>query len=629
MTTTIFSDLAKNVDRLKFITISLICILLASCASNIPVTSSPVESRNVIVNDEQDNKPATTTRVIQAYIDYSAGQYQSALERLAPLITSNSAYSNQTNSDADGNIDNARQAQQAADQTQRVDALLLSSFCHQKLNDYDSAIAALIDRESLLVGNSKAETARYTWQVINNLSPKERQNIIQTTNNFGVRNRLEQRSQGQFATQTELPSQFDQWRPSSADDNKQNIDSQWNATSPKRIAVLLPLTSRYTKAAHAVMDGIEHQHNANFSPYKPSIEFYDIGNDPYQASQYYSSISGMGYDLVIGPIGKDYANQVFSGAAQSNGVSTLLLGGDGDLYNQPYKLFSRLTMSPEAEGIEVANHAKRLGYVTAAVIAPDTATGKRAGLAFQQQWLNQGGNISKTISYSSKQYDHSAQLKQLFDVNQSEYRYNRLANTLGYKPKFSAYSRSDIDFIFMIADNDSGRILRPQINFFSDTNVKVFSTSSVFNGIQDTTKNIDLENTHFPVMPWVLQSTEIAPYAGQLNMLFAMGSDAYKLAANYQSMLNNNTLSIAGNMGRLHIESDGEVIYRPAWAQYKEGKAVANTELPILEDIRQLQNRNSSPSNSTSNNSTSGSNSYDNSNWDTRQSSRKTGETIP
>ena len=308
MTTTIFSDLAKNVDRLKFITISLICILLASCASNIPVTSSPVESRNVIVNDEQDNKPATTTNdiatpyieenklnieraeyfegladkqtnennqqnavlsaaeyyvqandfrqaertiselnthglsqqqqsrhwVIQAYIDYSAGQYQSALERLAPLITSNSAYSNQTNSDADGNIDNARQAQQAADQTQRVDALLLSSFCHQKLNDYDSAIAALIDRESLLVGNSKAETARYTWQVINSLSPKERQNIIQTTNNFGVRNRLEQRSQGQFATQTELPSQFDQWRPNSADDNKQNIDSQWNATSPKR-----------------------------------------------------------------------------------------------------------------------------------------------------------------------------------------------------------------------------------------------------------------------------------------------------------------------------------------------------------------------------------------------------------
>jgi len=430
---TAINNFGKSVKTFKIIAGSLTCLLLSSCASNI--SSSPVETRNIDLGVEQvnerpenpingvatpyveqnnlnieraeyfeglaDNQSNKITQqdsvlsaaeyyvqandfrqaeraiselntnglstqqesrywVIQAYIAYSDGQYQTALQRLAPLTESHSTYSSDSN-----NLEQT--TRRVVDQTQRVDALLLSSFCYQKLNDYDSAISSLIQRESLLVGNAKAETARYTWQVISNLSQRERQNIIQNTNDFWVRNRLEQSAQGQFATQTELPSQFDQWRNNSAYDDKQNIESQWN----------------YTKAAHAVMDGIEHQHAANFSPYKPSIEFYDIGNDPYQANQYYTSVSGMGYDLVIGPIGKDYANQIFNSAAQSNtqfsGVSTLLLGGDSALRNQPFKLFSRLTMSPEAEGIEVANHAKHLGYVTAAVLAPDTTSGQRAG----------------------------------------------------------------------------------------------------------------------------------------------------------------------------------------------------------------------------------------------------------
>ena len=576
----------------------------------------------VINASNLDQQQYNRYRIIQAYIDYSAGSYQAALDKLSDLLIDQQS----TGESQDISIEN---------QTQRVDALLLSSFCYQQLNDYESAISVLLERESLLTGNARAETTRYIWQVINTLNSNSRQQIIGQTNDVLLRNRLEQSLSGEFALQTEVrPSQFDQWRQSAVLDNKEVVNTNWDANSPKRIAVLLPINSRFSTAAQAVQDGIEYQHDNNSSIYKPQIDFYDIGADPNQAGQYYSSISQKGYDMVIGPIGKDYANQLYLTANRqsqnslfSGGTPTILLGGDINLSQQPNTNFSRLTFSPEADGIEVANRAKRQGYVNAAIIHPLDENSQRTANAFQRHWLNQGGNISKAITYSPNQFDHSVELKQLFEINQSEYRHRQISNVLSFKPEFAPYRRSDVDFIFMIANNDSGRIVRPQINFFRSNTVPVYSASGVFNGIQDKTNNLDLEETRFPVIPWVLQSTEISPYAGQLNLLFAMGGDAYQVAANYRAMRNNSSTAINGKMGALHIEPSGEIVFQPVWAEFKNGLAETSTELPVLRQaISRTPNQRSTGSSQPTQN---GSNSYDDSNWDTRESSRKTGTQLP
>ena len=300
----------------------------------------------------------------------------------------------------------------------------------------------------------------------------------------------------------------------------------------------------------------------------------------------------------------------------------MLLGGDVDLRNQYNRTFTRLTISPEADGVEVAEYAQSQGHVTAAILEPNTETGRRTRQAFAQQWLQQGGNISKVISYSPSQYDHSVELKQLFDINQSQSRYTKISNVLGFKPEFSAYRRADVDFIFMIADNDAGRILHPQINFFSGKTVPVYSTSAIFNGIQDDVNNLDLEDTKFPVMPWILQSVNIAPYAGQLNMLFALGSDAYQIAANYHRMQNDSRVAIEGSMGLLNIQETGDITFKPVWAQFKNGVAEPDSELPLLNQIGLLPNNSNQ-------NTDSQQNSYNDSNWDARRSSRKTGAPIP
>jgi len=560
------------------------------------------------LNSVRDLDPSTFTivqssryQIVIAYVEYARQQYQSALDRLYALLGTLGA--EETNQ-------------------QRVDALLLSSFCHQALGEYDLAITNLIERESLLYGAARAETSRYIGQVINSLSIDERQRVIDNSSNATVRNRFEQSLYGRVGEQSTRPSQFDQWRGDQPISTKNIIGEQWTPGAPKSIAVLLPLSSRFNKAAQAVLDGIKYQHSLNESSYRPILRLYDIGDNPTQVSRYYAAARQSGADLIIGPLGKDYANQLSNSTqsyASNQGVNgfTILLGGDLPL-NQNQ---ARLSMGPEHQGRIVAERALKHGFVNAALLIPDSDTGMRTARAFSAEWLKNGGKLSKSVSYSPKQFDHSTELKQLFDINQSEYRHKLLSSALGFRPKFAAYRRDDIEFIFMISDNNTGRILRPQINFFSGTSMPVLASSSVYNGIQDPTNNVDLDRTSFPVMPWVLRSDEVAPYAGQLNMLFAMGSDAYRVAANFQSMRSQPDLAMQGNMGLLNFERSGNIFYQPVWAQFNEGQAEPENELIPLE--RPEPTRINSSSNDQD--GRIGVKRYDESNWDARQSRRKAG----
>jgi len=122
------------------------------------------------------------------------------------------------------------------------------------------------------------------------------------------------------------------------------------------------------------MDGIEYQHNANNSAFKPIVDFYDIGNDPYAVARYYSSAIQSGADMIIGPLGKDYANQLTSYTLQSGDRPIILLGGDTYLDSQRLGNITRLTMSPERDGITVADRAQSLGFVTVALLVPNNQT---------------------------------------------------------------------------------------------------------------------------------------------------------------------------------------------------------------------------------------------------------------
>jgi len=158
----------------------------------------------------------------------------------------------------------------------------------------------------------------------------------------------------------------------------------------------------------------------------------------------------------------------------------------------------------------------------------------------------------------------------------------------------------------------------------------VYSDATIFNGIQNNTENLDLEQTQFPVMPWVLRSANVAPYAGQLNQLYALGIDTYRLAGNYVRMRSNPDIAINGSTGQLNIRRNGVIDFQPVWASFKDGNVIATDTLGIDVDPLLFQGDGALPvdglqrlepgQNRRNNNA-----SYDDSNWNTRESSRKTG----
>lgn len=550
-----------------------------------------------LMNQQQSNR----YQIIAAYIYYTEQNTEQALQQLNQFLSS-------------------PQSQDINARTQRVDALLLSSLCHQRLGSSEAAIAALIQRESILNGAAKTETSRYIWQVIESIPETQRTEIIANTNNIAVRRRLEQSQHGQIAVNNDSPNQFKQWREPNSTQTTNAVKAQWSSASPRTIAILLPNTSRFAKAAQAVTDGINYQHSLNQSSFTPRLNFYDIGANPAQIGQYYTAALQQGADFIIGPLGKIYADQLSNQFGANFPVSTLLLGGDLALGTNAF----RLAMSPERESFNVAKRAAASGHVNAAILAPDTATGKRSVDAFQQAWLANGGRVSNIISYSNNQFDHSSELKMLFGLNQSQQRHYQLSKALGFKPKFAPYRRNDIDFVYMVANDKTGRLVRPQINFFGGTSIPVFAQSGVYNGIQDATNNRDLDNTAFPVMPWVLASSQHSPYAGTLNKLFAIGADSYQLAASMNLLSRSPGSAISGNTGTLSLDDNGEVFYQPAWAYFKQGEAVADiSSQALLEatglDINTLHERSKRILNKDhSNNKT-----YDDSNWDRRDSRRR------
>lgn len=518
--------------------------------------------------------------VIKAYVAYARGQYQESLLMLQPLwqrvdnnIVEQERLKNR-NSRPKRNNDSERTdfeeetfiPDPPALSTQQVDALLLASFNFQALNDFDSALEALIRRERSLYGRARAETTRYIWQIVSSLPEQQRQMIVQTTQNNFVRNRLEYSADEQVGLIDQAPQQFNKWREDDVNQApKETIFGEWNSNSPKQIAVLLPMSSKFNQAATALKDGIMMQHDQNQSPFRPRLKFYDIGALEFETPQYYSAAIQAGADFIIGPLGKDYANQIsrYGGGR----VDTLLLGGDAPLSAN----LSRFDLSPEMEGQRTAERAWKDGHLSVAIMSDDSSYNRRSANGFSNTWLKLGGKITKSVIYSPAQYDHSVVLKQLFQINQSQYRHSQISRVLGFKPKFSEYKRNDVDFILMLSDAKTGRLLRPQINFFSGSSVPVYATSKIFNGITDAINNIDLDQTRFPIMPWVLKSSQVTPYAGLLNQLFALGSDAYTVAGNYTQLRSQSNAAFNGRTGQVSIDINGEVINQPVWATFKGG----------------------------------------------------------
>lgn len=458
---------------------------------------------------------------------------------------------------------------------------------HMALDKPINAAWDLMQRERYLVDkNAIDENQLQLWKVITSLPRAELRTKQQLTNDKVLAGWLELALISIENSGRSLTLAAEQWRarnPTHPVTPKMFVTISSRQPSflgrVDRIALLLPLTSRHGRAAQAVRDGFMAMDRANQDPDKPRVQIYDIGDDPVAAKDYYRQAVRDGAQLIVGPLGVDAVDQLVRRTDMS--VPTLLLSHTQNDVDSPNVY--QFGLPPEQEARQAAERAYLDGHRQAAVLYPESDWGKRMQTAFLDHWQRLGGVLIASQSYDLKAGDYSQPIRDLLNITQSIERKQRLQNLIKRKLEFEPRARADIDFIFLAADAQRGRLIKPQLNYHQASHIPVYATSHIYVGRVDSAKDTDLNGVIFGDMPWMLLDNarmqslreklqQNWPYAySPYDRLFALGVDSYAVIPHLGRIDSAESVRFNGVTSGLSVDRHGRLHRQLIWARFRRG----------------------------------------------------------
>lgn len=334
------------------------------------------------------------------------------------------------------------------------------------------------------------------------------------------------------------------------------------------VAVLLPLSGRFETAAKAVQKGLLTASVADENN-QFDLQFYDTGSQAENFSASWYAAQERGADLMIGPLDKASINALELMPAPT--VPVVLL-------NQSESDYFQFTLSPEAEAEQVAQRMYDDGQRRSIILAPNDEWGERMAQAFAQAFVDLGGTVSDNTYFAKDQHDFSAQLRKTLGLIESQLRAKNLQNFLKINLHSEEVVRSDVDALFLAARPDFARLMVPQLKFHRASDVPVYASSHVFNGLNNEQHNRDLQGVQFVISPIEMPNShliETIPFelsrVNDSKKLFALGFDAYQLISRLEWMSRVNTGVIDGLTGKISLNFDGQFRRGLQWAQYNNG----------------------------------------------------------
>ena len=378
---------------------------------------------------------------------------------------------------------------------------------------------------------------------------------------------------------------LDQWTQSSS---LQHVDPSWlstlippawDKTTPRTVALLLPVNSRFAESATAVQQGFNAADTRNRAGFSPRVVFYDTGMSGSEALSYQQA-SADGADFIVGPLGRNAAGNVVNGAVTM--LPTLLLGtADSGKADGVFQF----DLDPDQEAIAAARRAFAEGHRMASIVYPQSNWGERLANSFWREWMELGGEVTSTLAYASDQFDYSEEIRQLLGVSWSVDRFREIDRVLRQPTEFQPRRRPDIDVIFLAARPEQGRLIRPQLSFHQAHDVPIYSTSHIYGGSPDPVNDADLDGVRLGVMPVVLRSSQSTVAGGSSSALpseytdmdstrlrlYALGRDAYNLLPTLYESRVHRTRRFRGETGELDIQDNGRILRHLAWVLFEDG----------------------------------------------------------
>lgn len=332
-----------------------------------------------------------------------------------------------------------------------------------------------------------------------------------------------------------------------------------------RIALLLPQDGQLAGVARALREGfMAAYYQVQQAGQKPPVIDVIDSSRLTSLDDFYRQAQAQGVQLVIGPLEKPLVKQL--AARTQLPLPTLALNYSDNNQVGPPQLF-QFGLAAEDEAREVSRRARADGLHSAAAMIPKGDWGDRVLNAFRQDWEANGGTL-----VAAQRVDQPVQLAQ------------QIADMLNVRNAGSgaqASRRQDIDFIFLAATPQQAQQIKPTLNFQYAGDLPVYATSHVFSASGDPAQYNDMTGIRFCETPWLLdtsnplrqQVTRQWPQAnGSMGRLYAMGVDAYTLAARLGQLKALPDSRVEGLSGNLGMGANQRIERQLPWAQFVGGQ---------------------------------------------------------
>lgn len=345
---------------------------------------------------------------------------------------------------------------------------------------------------------------------------------------------------------------------------------------PQKIALLLPRNGSLGGAASAIRDGFM----AAFYQMRltetvvPELRFYDTSGD--DINDVYNRAIADGAGLIIGPLKKEHVTDLSLRGQMP--VPTLALNTIDNPLGTVENLY-QFGLGVEDEAQLAAHKAWRDGHRRALLIAPNTTWGDRSVEAFRQVWQALGGELSQDYRFEDTN-DFSKIIKQAMQLDQSDARAREVRSIVG-SIEFEPRRRQDIDVIFLAAQANQARQIKPTLAFHYAGDIPVYGTSHVYSGQPEPKLDQDMNGVRFSTLPWFFNRDlperkaleKHAENSPNLQPLYALGVDIFHLYPRLKQLENIEQAKFYGQTGKLNLNQDQQIQRQQVWAEFKNGRA--------------------------------------------------------
>lgn len=347
---------------------------------------------------------------------------------------------------------------------------------------------------------------------------------------------------------------------------------------PDQIALLLPLSGPLAKTGSAIRDGFMAAYfeslNKGFNV--PTILVYDSLKTE-DINSAYAQAQFDGAQWLIGPVEKPLVQDLSERENLPLPTLALNYSDRNDSSETPENLF-QFGLAAEDEAKQIADKAWQDGKRNALALIPNGNWGERVYQAFEQRWLELGGTINEHRFYPNRQ-DYNPDVRALLNVTDSQNRYKVMRQLLRQNTEFEPRRRQDADWLFLVALPQQARQIKPTLAFNFASDLPVYSTSHVYSGEPNPSKDRDLNGIIFCDTPWLLQHSELYQQVetsvngqGKYARLYAMGVDAFRLLPYLHQLEVSENSQVFGSTGALHVDKNRRVVRRTECTTFKGGR---------------------------------------------------------